>query len=167
MKYCVHIEFFSHLNIQSDPMEPGGGGGPYDIEEINTENADHTSLSGMNNLNHQNSTDNQNNMSSYSGNPFTPDFMRQNSNPNSNVVVKAEARELENGNSNGQYGSNSLSHQNMMDSAAKICIVCHDRASGKHYGVYSCEGCKVTKFLLSFSNRKILRDFSFLIFPGV
>ena len=23
-----------------------------------------------------------------------------------------------------------------------ICAVCCDRASGKHYGVYSCEGCK-------------------------
>lgn len=25
---------------------------------------------------------------------------------------------------------------------SKLCAVCNDRASGKHYGVYSCEGCK-------------------------
>lgn len=28
-------------------------------------------------------------------------------------------------------------------SNSKLCAVCNDRASGKHYGVYSCEGCKV------------------------
>ena len=29
---------------------------------------------------------------------------------------------------------------------SKLCAVCNDRASGKHYGVYSCEGCKVKPF---------------------
>lgn len=28
----------------------------------------------------------------------------------------------------------------------RMCVVCQDRASGKHYGVFSCEGCKVTHF---------------------
>ena len=31
-----------------------------------------------------------------------------------------------------------------------VCKVCGDRASGKHYGLYSCEGCKVRIFLLFF-----------------
>lgn len=33
-----------------------------------------------------------------------------------------------------------------------ICAVCGDRASGKHYGVYSCEGCKGIYVLCFISN---------------
>jgi hypothetical protein len=38
----------------------------------------------------------------------------------------------------------SLSHQpiNPLELKDKICEVCSDAASGYHYGVYSCEGCK-------------------------
>jgi hypothetical protein len=28
----------------------------------------------------------------------------------------------------------------------RMCVVCQDRAFGKYYGVFSCEGCKVTYF---------------------
>uniref|UniRef100_A0A914UWN3 Nuclear receptor subfamily 2 group B member 4 n=1 Tax=Plectus sambesii TaxID=2011161 RepID=A0A914UWN3_9BILA len=39
--------------------------------------------------------------------------------------------------------------------AKHICAICGDRASGKHYGVYSCEGCK------GFFKRTVRKDLSY------
>ena len=36
----------------------------------------------------------------------------------------------------------------------RMCVVCQDRASGKHYGVFSCEGCKVRNSLISIYIKK-------------
>lgn len=46
----------------------------------------------------------------------------------------------------GQSSSQNIFQPNVVslpgDQSSKLCAVCNDRASGKHYGVYSCEGCK-------------------------
>jgi len=38
------------------------------------------------------------------------------------------------------------------DGHTVLCRVCGDRASGFHYGVHACEGCKVSQPFLSFIN---------------
>ena len=38
---------------------------------------------------------------------------------------------------------------------SKLCAVCNDRASGKHYGVFSCEGCKVG-FLMKLIHPRVI-----------
>lgn len=44
-----------------------------------------------------------------------------------------------------------------------LCVVCEDKASGYHYGVVSCEGCKVSLGKTCRSIRIILSEFVFLI----
>ncbi|KAF6214601.1 hypothetical protein GE061_009344 [Apolygus lucorum] len=57
---------------------------------------------------------------------------------------------------NGNKGSNSAFPPNHPLSGSKhLCSICGDRASGKHYGVYSCEGCK------GFFKRTVRKDLSY------
>ncbi|XP_039269447.1 retinoic acid receptor RXR-alpha-B-like isoform X2 [Styela clava] len=48
-----------------------------------------------------------------------------------------------------------FSTMSSMAMAKHICAVCGDRASGKHYGVYSCEGCK------GFFKRTVRKDLTY------
>nr|BAM66778.1 retinoid X receptor [Polyandrocarpa misakiensis] len=51
--------------------------------------------------------------------------------------------------------SGMFSHMSGLPMAKHICAVCGDRASGKHYGVYSCEGCE------GFFKRTVRKDLSY------
>lgn len=52
-------------------------------------------------------------------------------------------------------GSGTYPPNHPLSGSKHLCSICGDRASGKHYGVYSCEGCK------GFFKRTVRKDLSY------
>ncbi|CAH1236563.1 unnamed protein product [Diabrotica balteata] len=96
--------------------------------------------------------------------------------PQSPLEIKPDASTLNQFSPQGPNspGSFSLGHANLLSPSAgsqkanspyppnhplsgskHLCSICGDRASGKHYGVYSCEGCK------GFFKRTVRKDLSY------
>ncbi|KAH9414856.1 hypothetical protein DERP_012446 [Dermatophagoides pteronyssinus] len=67
-----------------------------------------------------------------------------NNNNNNNIVSTCD------NNNNNRYPPN-----HPLSGSKHLCAICEDRASGKHYGVYSCEGCK------GFFKRTVRKDLTY------
>ncbi|XP_038115906.1 protein ultraspiracle homolog [Culex quinquefasciatus] len=87
-------------------------------------------------------------------------LQQQNLNNNQNSLGQQQNSVGGGGGGGGGGGSTTPTNQQYppnhpLSGSKHLCSICGDRASGKHYGVYSCEGCK------GFFKRTVRKDLSY------
>ncbi|XP_054156489.1 retinoic acid receptor RXR-alpha-B-like isoform X1 [Oppia nitens] len=82
--------------------------------------------------------------------PQSPYQSSLSNNFNGPAVSSPQVSSPQSGGGGGRYPPN-----HPLSGSKHLCSICGDRASGKHYGVYSCEGCK------GFFKRTVRKDLSY------